>query len=80
MIPIETKVYSYISCVLQSSIYLDDIGVSRDTVFQETRSGVGFETDDLVKVNERWGGYRRTTRPRIFWRNSKKKKTRAATD
>ena len=26
MIPIETKVYSYISCVLQSSIYLDGIG------------------------------------------------------
>ena len=38
---------------------IDDIGVSRDTVFQEMRPGAGFETGDFVKKN--WGGYRRTT-------------------
>ena len=38
----------------------DDVGVARGTVFQERRSGVGFETGDFVK--EKLGGtYRRTT-------------------
>ena len=33
---------------------IDDVGVSRDTVFQEIRPGAGFETDDTVK--EELGG------------------------
>ena len=28
---------------------INDVGVSRDTVFQEIRSGAGFETGDSVK-------------------------------
>ena len=28
---------------------IDDVGVSRDTVFQEIQSGAGFETGDFVK-------------------------------
>ena len=28
---------------------IDDVGVSRDTVFQEIRPGAGFETSDFVK-------------------------------
>ena len=28
---------------------IDDVGVSRDTVFQEIRQGAGFETGDFVK-------------------------------
>ena len=38
----------------------DDAGVSRDTVFQEIRPGVGFKTGDFVK-EKLGGGYRRTT-------------------
>ena len=38
---------------------MEDVGVSRDTVFQEIRPGAGFETGDFVK--EKLGGYRRTT-------------------
>ena len=33
---------------------IDDVRVSRDTVFQEIRPGVGFETSDFVK--EKLGG------------------------
>ena len=32
---------------------IDDVGVPRDTVFQEVRSGAGFETGDFV--NEKMG-------------------------
>ena len=36
---------------------IDDVGVSRDTVFQEIRPGFGFKTDDFVK-EKLGGGYR----------------------
>ena len=32
----------------------DDVGVARGTVFQASRSGAGFKTDDFVK--EKLGG------------------------
>ena len=31
------------------SLSIDDVGVSRASVFQEIQSGVGFETGDFVK-------------------------------
>ena len=37
----------------------DGVGVTRGTVFQETRPGAGFKTGEFVK--EKLGGYRRTT-------------------
>ena len=40
---------------------IDDVGVSRDTAFQEIRPGAGFETGDFVKKKFFGGGYRRTT-------------------
>ena len=42
------------------SLSIDDVGVARDTVFQEVRPGAGFETGDFVK--EMLGGYRSTVR------------------
>ena len=45
------------SCLLKTScsrVSNDDVGVSRDTVFQEPRPGAGFKTGDLVK--EKLGG------------------------
>ena len=42
---------------------IDGVEVSRDTVFQEIRPGVGFETGDSFKKS--WGGHRRTT---LRWR------------
>ena len=33
---------------------IDNVGVSRDTVFLEMRPGAGFETDDFVE--EKLGG------------------------
>ena len=40
---------------------IDDVGVSRDTVFQVIRPGGGFETGEFVE-EKLGGGYRRTTR------------------
>ena len=46
---------------------IDDLGMSRDTVFQEIRPGAGFETGDFVK--EKLGGLyiveRLTTREKL---------------
>ena len=39
---------------MQRSISIDDVGVSRDTAFQEIRPGAGSETGDFVK--EKLGG------------------------
>ena len=36
---------------------IDDVGVSRDTVFQEIRPGAGFETGDFVKENDSGSPY-----------------------
>ena len=47
------------SCVQRNTVPNDDVGVSRGTVFQEIRPGAGFEIGDFV--NEKLGGYRRTT-------------------
>ena len=44
--------------VVCKSLSINDVGVSRDTVFQAIRSGAGFETGDFVK--ETLGGHRRT--------------------
>ena len=43
-----TEKYPYIFfCAMVLTV--DDVRVSRDTVFQEIRPGVGFETRDFVK-------------------------------
>ena len=47
---------------MHKGLTIDDIGVSRDTVFQEIRPGVGFETADFVKEKLGGGLCRRTTR------------------
>ena len=44
---------------------IDDVGVSRETVLQETRPGAGFETADF-SLKKSWGGYRRTTQMKTF--------------
>ena len=35
--------------VVREGLTIDDVGLSRDTVFQEIRPGDGFETGDFVK-------------------------------
>ena len=50
---IENKVSIYFLVVCKG-LSIDDVGVSRDTVFQEIWHGVGFETADFVK--EKLGG------------------------
>ena len=42
----------------------DDVGVSRDTVFQEIRPGAGFQP--AISLKKSSGGYRRTTLPLIL--------------
>ena len=42
------------SYVQRKVLSIDDVGVSRDTVFQELRPGAGFETGGFVK--EKLGG------------------------
>ena len=42
-------------------VSIDDVGVSRDIVYQEIRPGAGFETGDFVQEKLEGGGYRRTT-------------------
>ena len=34
---------------MKKGLSIDDVGVSRDTMFQEIRPGSGFETVDFVK-------------------------------
>ena len=43
---------------------IDDVGVSRDAVFEEIWLGADFETGDFVK--EKLGGYRRATLANCF--------------
>ena len=43
---LKTKGLHLFFCVQRS---IDDVGVSRDTVFQELRSGGDFKTGDFVK-------------------------------
>ena len=46
----KNKVSTYSLCFLVcKGLSIDDVGVSRDTVFQETRPGAGFETGDFIK-------------------------------
>ena len=49
------KIIHIFSCV-HKGLSIDDVGVSRDTVFQEIRQGVGFETGDFVATEEKLGG------------------------
>ena len=51
-VTIEHKVSIYF--FVCKGISIDDVGVSRDTTFQEMRSGAVFETGDFVK--ETMGG------------------------
>ena len=41
----------FIYFLVCKGLSIDDVGVSRDTVFQEIRRGAGFETGDSVKEN-----------------------------
>ena len=43
---VEVTISTYF--LLCKGLSIDDVGVSRDTVFQEIRSGAGFETIDFV--------------------------------
>ena len=43
----ENKVSKYF--LVRKCLSIDDVGVSRDTVFQEIRPRVGFETGEFVK-------------------------------
>ena len=45
---LKTKYPSIFFCA-KKGLSIDDVGVSRDTVFQEIRSGADFETGDFVK-------------------------------
>ena len=49
---IENEVFIYF--LMRQGLSIDDVGVSRDTVFQEIRPGTGFETGDFAK--EKSGG------------------------
>ena len=53
--------YIYIYILVCRGLSIDDVGVSRNTVFQEIRPGAGFETGGFVK-KKLGRGYRRTTR------------------
>ena len=55
---IEKNVSKYF--VVCKGLTIDDVGVSRDTVFQEIRPGAGFETADLSLKETLGGLYRRT--------------------
>ena len=44
----------FIYFLVCEGLMVDDVGVSRDTVFQEIRPGAGFETADFVE--EKLGG------------------------
>ena len=46
---VENKVSTYF--IVCKGLSVDDVGVSRDTVFQGVQSGAGFETRDFVKEN-----------------------------
>ena len=43
---------------------IDDVGVSRDTVFQEIRPGAGFKTGDFFVEEKLGAGHRKTTHDR----------------
>ena len=47
--------YPYIFLCAKKGLNMDDVGVSRDIVFQEIRPGAGFETGDFVKEKLRKG-------------------------
>ena len=51
-----------IYCLVCKSLSIDDVGVTRDTVYQEIRSGAGFKTGDFVE--EKLGG---ATVERLIW-------------
>ena len=55
------KLCPFIYVLICRRLSNDCVVVARDTVFQEIRPGVGFETGDFVK-EKLGGGYRRTTR------------------
>ena len=44
---IDTKVSTYL--LVCKGLPIDDVGVSRDTMFREIRPGTGFETVNFVK-------------------------------
>ena len=48
------------------SLSIDDVGVTRDAVHQDIRSGAGFKTGDFVE--EKFGG---ATVERLQWRKTK---------
>ena len=54
--------------LLCKGLSIDDVGVSRDTVFEEVRPGAGFETRDLVK-EQFGGGYSRLTQKCYTYRS-----------
>ena len=51
---IERKLSTHMHFLVCKGLSIDDVGVSRDTVFQEIRPGAGFEAGDFVK--EKLGG------------------------
>ena len=53
------KSFAYFSSKERSN---DDLGVARDSLFQEIRPGAGFKTGDFVQ-RKVGGGYRRTVEP-----------------
>ena len=50
----ETSTCTSMYFLVRKGLSIDDVGVSRDTVFQEIRPGAGFEAGDFVK--EKLGG------------------------
>ena len=50
--------YSNVSLVCKGPS-IDDVGVLKDTMFQEIRPGAGFET--VISLMKSWGGYRSKT-------------------
>ena len=57
---IHIYIYIYIFFLVCKGLLIDDVVVSRDTVFQEIRSGAGLKP--AISLKKSWGGgYRRTT-------------------
>ena len=59
------KKHPYTFSCASKGLSIDDVGVSRDTVFKEIRPGVGFEAGDFGKEKLGEISYRRTT-PEAF--------------
>ena len=59
------RVYLHIYVLVRKGLSIDDVGVSRESAFQEMRPGAGFETGDFVK-EQLGGGYRSKTTASFF--------------